>query len=154
MYEFDSQMTALLSDKDKYGTTIYTRYADDLTFSTDLKDSCKTIKSLVAKELRSIESPSLKLNPSKTRFVSSSGGTAFITGLRICHDGHITIHRKFKDRIRLLISLYQKGILSEVEKNSLKGHLFHIRNVDSSFYTKLQNRHFISLNNLLNEKTS
>lgn len=153
MYEFDSQVTALLSDKEKYGKTVYTRYADDLTFSTDLKYSCKSIKDLVSNELRSMVSPILKLNNSKTRFVSSSGGSAFITGLRICHDGHITIHRKYKDRIRLLISLYQKGILPEEEENSLKGHLSHIRHVDSSFYTKLQNKYFYIISKLLNESS-
>lgn len=151
MYEFDTHITAFLSDKDKYGKSIYTRYADDLTFSTNEKGACKKIKTLVSKELRSMGSPCLKLNPRKTRFVSSSGGSAFITGLRVCHDGHITVHRKYKDRIRLLISLYQKGVLPEKERNSLKGHLSHIRNVDSSFYTKLQKKHFNAISALLME---
>ena len=107
MHEFDTQIMALLSNEDDYGKSVYTRYADDLTFSTDMKGACKEIKTLVTTELRKMESPKLKLNPQKTKYVSSSGGSAFITGLRICHDGHITIHRKYKDKIRLL-SLLQK----------------------------------------------
>ncbi len=152
MYEFDTHITSLLSDQDKYGRSIYTRYADDLTFSTNEKGACKEIKRLVSKELRLMGSPNLKLNTKKTKFVSSSGGSAFITGLRVCYDGHITIHRKYKDRIRLLISLYQKGVLSDDEKNSLKGHLYHIKHVDSLFYTKLQNKHFDAMSSLLREK--
>lgn len=142
MYEFDSQITTLISDKDTYGKCVYTRYADDLTFSTNLNGACKKINSLVLKELNSMISPNLKLNSKKTRFVSSSGGSSFITGLRVCNDGHLTIHRKYKDRIRLLITLYQKGRLTEEEMRSLKGHLSHIRNVDSFFYTKLQKKYF------------
>ena len=154
MYEFDYKIISLLSDKEKYGESVYTRYADDITFSTDLKGACKRIKTLVSKELKSMNSPSLKLNPSKTRFVSSPGGSAFITGLRVCYDGHITIHRKYKDKIRLLISLYEKGSLSQEEVSSLKGHLSYIRHVDSPFYTKLQKKHFNSLSNVLSENKS
>jgi hypothetical protein len=154
MYEFDSQIKALISEQDIYGNCIYTRYADDLTFSTNLKGACKKIKILVSKELNSMVSPNLRLNTKKTKFVSSSGGSSLITGLRICHDGHITIHRKYKDRIRLLISLYQKGALPEKDKKSLKGHLAYIRNVDSFFYTKLQKKYFIAINQLLKEPSS
>lgn len=153
MYEFDSQITSLLSEKDIYGKCVYTRYADDLTFSTDLKGACKKIKFLVSKQLGSMISQNLKLNHRKTRLVSSSGGSSFITGLRVCHDGHITIHRKYKDRIRLLISLYQKGVLPDDEMNSLRGHLSHIRNVDSFFYTKLQQKYFNIISELIKENT-
>lgn len=151
MYNFDSKITSLLSDKDNYGMTVYTRYADDLTFSTNLKGACKKIEILVSKELKSMLNPKLTLNQSKTRYVSSSGGSAFITGLRICHDGHITIHREYKDKVRLLITLYQKNKLPEEDINSLKGHLSYIKDVDGSFYTKLQKKHFSTINTLLNQ---
>lgn len=151
MREFDIKISTLLSNKDDYGISVYTRYADDLTFSTDMKGACKKIKTLVTTSLREMGSPNLRLNPSKTKYVSSSSGSAFITGLRICHDGHITIHRKCKDKIRLLISLYKKGQLPEEEINSLKGHLSYIRDVDSSFYSKMQKKYFVTIGKLLKE---
>lgn len=149
MYDFDTRIVSAISDKDMYGVSNYTRYADDLTFSTDLKGACDNIKKLVEDILNDIKSPDLTLNTVKTKFVSSSGGSAIVTGLRICHDGHITIHRKYKDKIRLMLSLYSKGKLSEDEIPSLKGHLGYIRHVDGSFYTKLQNKHFMSVGKLL-----
>lgn len=149
LYKFDSKITASLTDKDKYGSAVYTRYADDLAFSTNISGACRKIKNMITKELRSMSSPSLTLNARKTRYVSSSGGSAVITGLKICHDGHITILRKYKDKIRLLITLHQKGKLTIEETNSLKGHLSHIRNVDSTFYTKLHKKYFNVINELL-----
>lgn len=151
MCGFDKKISSQLSNKEEYGVAIYTRYADDLTFSTDDKGACAKIKKLVTAELRGMHSPNLRLNPSKTKFVSSPGGSAFITGLRICHDCHITIHRKYKDEIRLLLSLYKNGTLRENDINSLKGHLSYVRYVDSSFYTKLQEKYFKTINKLLTE---
>lgn len=151
MFDFDTKITALLANKDNYGIVAYTRYADDLIFSTNKKDVCKKIKTLVTTELREMKSPKLRLNPAKTKYVSSSGGSALVTGLRICHDHHITIQREYKNKIRLLIFQYKNGKLSGQEIMSLKGHLSYIRDVDSSFYTKIQNKHFSLLATLQSE---
>lgn len=145
MYDFDSTLTTLLGERDKYGIAKYTRYADDLTISTDKRGASDSLITLVETQLSSMKSPALKLNTSKTRRVSACAGSAFITGLRICHDGHITIHRNYKDKIRLLVSLYKKGTLSDEDTLSLKGHLSYIRHVDSRFYTKLQRKYFRDL---------
>jgi hypothetical protein len=149
MYEFDSKIITALSDDDKYGKSCYTRYADDLTFSTNVKGACNNIQRLVEEVLNNMTSPKLKPNPTKTRFVTSSGGSAIVTGLRICHDGHMTIHRDYKDKVRLMISLYNKGLLSGNDILSLKGHLSYVRYVDGAFYTKLQKKHFKSINKIL-----
>jgi len=143
MYEFDSKVTtALLSSAGILGNVIYTRYADDMIFSTLRKGVCGNIKSIVETTVASLKSPSLTINPTKTRFVSSSGGSAIVTGLRVCHDGHITVHRKYKDKVRLLLALFDRGLLHRDEIPSLKGHLAYIKDVDSRLYTKLQKKYF------------
>lgn len=143
MYEFDSLLnTALLQNADILGNVTYTRYADDLVFSTIQKGVCNIIKDIVEATLYSVASPNLIFNLTKTRFVSSSSGSTIVTGLRICHDGHITIHRKYKDKVRLMISLFSKGLLDENDFNALKGHLAYIRHVDPPFFTKLQHKYF------------
>lgn len=151
MYKFDTTIVSAITQKDIYGIATYTRYADDMTFSTDKKGACNEIITLVRDILKKQHSPKLTLNLSKTHFVSSSSGSAIVTGLRICHDGHITIHRKYKDKIRLMLSLYKKGNLKKEQKTSLKGHLAHIRHVDGAFYTKLQNKHFEDIYKILSQ---
>lgn len=149
MYNIDLSITSLLTkNKGSLGKVDYTRYADDLVFSTNKKGSCKKILSKVERLIDKVETPKLSINRKKTNFVSSSGGSAIVTGLRICHDGHITLHRKYKDKIRLLISLYKKGVLSNGDISKLRGHLAYVKNVDSVFYTKLQNSNFKSIHEL------
>jgi RNA-directed DNA polymerase len=143
MYEFDLSINTLLAHNvEVLGNVVYTRYADDLVFSTLQKGVCGVIHNLVASTLSSLKSPSLTINTAKTRFVSSSSGSAIVTGLRVCYDGHITLHRKYKDKARLLISLFDKGMLHRDDIPALKGHLAYIKHADSRFYTKLHRKYF------------
>lgn len=149
MYTFDSRITAyLLKDRDLFGDVVYTRYADDMIFSTNVKGACNGIKEMTENIVASLESPHLTINSSKTRLVSSSGGSAVVTGLRICHDGHITVHRDYKNKLRLLLYLFEKGKLDKDDIQSLKGHLVYIKHVDPRLYTKLQSKYFKSISSL------
>ncbi|MCY3826249.1 MAG: retron St85 family RNA-directed DNA polymerase [Candidatus Dadabacteria bacterium] len=142
MFTIDNDIENLLSDHDKYGNVIYTRYADDLVISTNKKHVCKDIYKAINEIIKKTKSPNLSLNPEKTRVGSSTSGSALVTGLRICSNEHITIHRKHKDHIRLLLSLYKKKQLEQDEQMSLLGHLAYVRHVAPQFYSKLQNKYF------------
>ncbi|MDI1361218.1 retron St85 family RNA-directed DNA polymerase [Methylotenera sp.] len=148
MFDFDTSVLALVSDKDKYGDMVYTRYADDLVFSTNKQGVSQILLKAITSLISIIKSPNIALNTTKTKIGSSSGGTASVTGLKICNDGHITIHRNQKDHIRLLLSLYRKGALSTEEHDSLLGHLAYAFHVDSAFYTKLQGKYFKEITEL------
>lgn len=141
MAEFDSKVTTLISDS-KYGKVIYTRYADDLVFSTEKKGACLEIRKEIIDLIQGTSSPNISVNHSKTKLGSSTGGSASVTGLKICSGGHITIHRKQKDHIRLMLSLYKKGNLDQEEENSLLGHLSYCHYVAPDFYTKLSKKYF------------
>lgn len=149
MYNFDVEVTSMLSDHiERFGRVEYTRYADDMVFSTNKKGACKEILKNATDLIENIKTPKLKINSKKINFVSSSGGSALVTGLRICHDGHITLHRNYKDKIRLLISLFSKERLKNEDISRLKGHIAYVKNVDSVFYTKLQHKYFKTLDKL------
>lgn len=138
MLEFDTALVNLINNKLKFGDVVYSRYADDLIISTNKLG----VSSILLKEISSLisktKSPNITINTTKTKIGSSSGGTASVTGLKICDGGRITIHRKQKDHIRLLLDLYKKGMLKTVDYESLLGHLSYVHHVDSHFYTLLQ----------------
>ena len=148
MYEIDNKIVNLLAYSERYGNAIYTRYADDLVISTDKKDICNNIYNVICELIKKTDSPKLSLNPKKTKMGSSTSGSALVTGLRICANGHITIHRKQKDHIRLLLALYKKRKLEQNEQISLLGHLAYVRHVAPQFYSKLQNNYFKEITEL------
>jgi len=142
MYSVDVAILQIVSDTEKYGNCVYTRYADDLMVSTDRKGACKTILSELKSLVRKTKSPNICINHRKTKMASSTGGSVSVTGLKVCADGHITLHRKHKDHIRLLMSLFRKGQLDASEFPSLLGHIAYAHYNAPAFYTKLQEKYF------------
>ncbi|MGB5064170.1 MAG: retron St85 family RNA-directed DNA polymerase [Candidatus Competibacter sp.] len=147
MREFDSKAVALITNH-RFGKVIYTRYADDLVFSTDIKGVCSEIKHQIENLIANTNSPDIKVNNVKTKIGSSTGGSASVTGLKICPNGHITIHRNQKDHIRLLLSLYKKGVLNEDDQRSLLGNLSYCHYVAPDFYTKISKKYFKEIHEL------
>lgn len=141
MGEFDSKVSTLITDE-RFGNVIYTRYADDLVFSSDKKGASNELKKKIAELIQNTSSPDISVNYLKTKIGSSTGGSASVTGLKIGSGGHITIHRKQKDHIRLLLSLFRKGILKPEDEASLLGHLNYCSHVAPDFYTKLSKSYF------------
>tara|TARA_R110001599_G_scaffold353775_1_gene597175 strand:+ start:13521 stop:14462 length:942 start_codon:yes stop_codon:yes gene_type:complete len=147
MGEFDLKVSSLIANE-KYGNVIYTRYADDLIFSSDRKGICLELKKEIIDLIKAMSSPKISVNHNKTKIGSSTGGSASVTGLKVCTGGHITIHRKQKDHIRLLLSLFRKGNLAKDEELSLIGHLNYCKYVVPDFYTKLSIKYFKEIHEL------
>ncbi|MCB2185504.1 MAG: retron St85 family RNA-directed DNA polymerase [Deltaproteobacteria bacterium] len=124
------------------GKIVYTRYADDLVFSTNIPGACEEIKNSIISLVSGCNSPKLKFNYNKLKMTSSSGGSAVVTGLRICHDGHITLRREYKDQVRFFLNLMAKDGLKKEDIFVLRGHLAYVQDVDPVFYTKLQEKYF------------
>ena len=154
MFSADVEVTKLVGDHHKYGNVVYTRYADDIVISTDKKGVCKVLLKEISEIISRTKSPNITLNKNKTKIGSSSGGSASVTGLKICNDGHITIHRKQKDHIRLLLGLYKKRVLNVDEYESLLGHLAYIHHVAPEFYSRLQKKYFREITELRASKQS
>ncbi len=148
MYSFDVAVVEKIELLGNVGEIKYSRYADDLIFSTNEPGVCMEILKMMRILVPQTDSPRISLNESKIKLCSSSGGSAVVTGLRIADDQHITIHRKQKDHIRLLLSLYKKKKLNPKEYPSLLGHLAYIQYVDKLFYTKIQGSFFLEIKEL------
>lgn len=139
---------AMHENESRFGNFCYTRYADDITVSIEKKGFKQEVCQIITKALECNETLHLKINKEKTKFASKRGGSAFITGLRICSDGRTTLHRSYKDHVRLLFSLYEKDSLKQEEHGELGGHINYIRSVDPEFYNKLLDKHFKTVKKL------
>ncbi len=123
---------------------VYTRYADDLVISSNTANASDKIIKTIREAIK--ECPlEIMVNENKVSTTSSSGGSAIVTGLRVCHDGHVTLPKKTKDYIRLLLSLYRNKKLLDEQLVSLMGYLSFCRDSDPAFYTKLNRKFFTEI---------
>lgn len=134
MFEVDEKLTklsaAISSD------SVYTRYADDIVFSTAQKGNCALFFSGCKDVINRITSPKLAINSKKTSF-SSKGNRRVITGLYICPSGDVSIGRINKRYIRKLLFELKKELLPEEKKKYLSGYLSYILDVEPDFYNRL-----------------
>lgn len=132
MYEFDSKITMVCEG---YGVT-YTRYADDLTFTTNERGILFEFPDLVDKICKEIAYPALSINSKKTVF-SSKKNNRHVTGLVLTNDGDVSLGRERKRYIKSLVYQYSMGALNEDQVQKLKGLISFSRHVEFSFYISL-----------------
>ncbi|MFT6599682.1 MAG: hypothetical protein ACJATD_000517 [Alloalcanivorax sp.] len=135
----------LIEYKSDLGDFNYSRYADDITISITNKGKKFLVENIVRQAVLDSGVRNLKINPDKTKYGTRRSGNAFVTGMRICKDGRLTLHRKYKDHVRLLISLYSKGRLGSSDVPKLRGHLNYCFSADPDFYNKLCMKYFIEV---------
>jgi len=122
MRDFDTQVLGLVrgcvSDDIEY-----TRYADDLTFSSNSRALEKAEKIVREKLLRML---GLRLNNKKTRFMKP-GQRQEITGLNI-NSGRPTISKKYRREVRAAVhNVYCGKKISGAERDILMGRIAYIR---------------------------
>ncbi|HDU4010820.1 TPA: retron St85 family RNA-directed DNA polymerase [Klebsiella variicola] len=138
--ELDEKLTQKLNAIDKLNAT-YTRYADDIIVSTNMKGASKLILNCFKNTIKEIR-PDFQINIKKIKICSASGGSIVVTGLKVCHDFHITLHKSMKDKIRFHLSLLSKGVLKDEDHNKLSGYIAYAKDIDPHFYTKLNRKYF------------
>lgn len=152
MYEFDNRLSDIVnSDPSVYGNSKVSRYADDFVFSSDKPGACKSFVDAVFQLTNEIKSPSLKVNGSKTRFMSRAGGSTLVTGLRINQQGVVRVHPDYRDHVRLLLKLFSQDRLKAGELQRLRGHLAYIESTDPRLFTRLSFRYFDEIARIRNQ---
>src|SRR5664279_1243807 len=112
-------MDARLSELSGRQNLTYTRYADDLFFSTSVPDLLRTFQGDVEKVIDDLTLPAhLRINSDKTRH-SSKRRTRRVTGVVLGSDGKPYVGRHMKRRIRAMIHKFDS--LSRAERASLVG---------------------------------
>lgn len=142
MYNFDSVISNLCSNKN----ITYTRYADDLTFSTNEKGILYEFIDEIDKVIKDIDSPKLKLNDKKTIFASKKCNR-HITGIVINNDGELSIGREKKRYLSSLIHKFSLNVLNEKEVEHLKGYLAYVNKIEPSFIRRMKIKYGVEVVN-------
>lgn len=140
MYDFDSVIEKECKD---LGVT-YTRYADDLAFSTNSKDVLFEIPKLVKSTLKKIYGSRIRVNTEKTVF-SSKKFNRHITGVTLTNNNLLSVGRAKKRYISSLVHKYTLRLLSDEEILQLKGLLSHSSNIEPLLIGRLSNKYGVDV---------
>jgi len=130
-FQLDRLCTALAADKG----LVYTRYADDLFFSTTTPDVLKSVPKALDDILSKLDTPSrLTINSKKERH-SSRRGRRQVTGIVLSSDGRAVLGRGRKRYIRRQI--HRIDSLQPAERASLRGLIAFATDVEPQFINAL-----------------
>jgi RNA-directed DNA polymerase len=136
MYYFDEEMKLICDNKG----IKYTRYADDLTFSSNIKNVLFEMPNIVARILENETQGQIKINYSKTVF-SSKAHNRHITGVTLTNDNKLSIGR---ERKRLISSMIHKFLFELLEHDDilrLQGLISYANFIEDDFYQKMCNKY-------------
>ena len=140
MREFDEFWT----QTSKNLQVTYTRYADDLYFSTDRPNVLSDILQDLRKFLRAQRAPILRINEAKTIF-SSRKRKRLTAGLVLTSDKKISIGRHKKRILKSLVWKLQQKRLTADETISLRGWVAYLQSVEPAFVGALERKYKIDL---------
>lgn len=133
LYDLDQAIYVFCSN---LGVT-YTRYADDLIFSTNRENVLTEVEHFIYGALRELSYPKLVVNKKKTVHTSKGRGI-FITGVVITPPGALSIGRERKRLIRASIHHFLNQKLSYKETEQLNGLLAFSQDVEPSFIQSMK----------------
>ncbi|EXR46421.1 MULTISPECIES: retron St85 family RNA-directed DNA polymerase [Pseudomonadati] len=148
MYEFDQAVEEICL---KHKVT-YTRYADDLTFSTNTKDVLFDFPKYINSILLDVYDGQLRLNSLKTKF-SSKAHNRHVTGVTITNDKKISLGRARKRYIKSLIFKYINSDIDLEDISKLKGLLSFSYSIEPTFILSLKSKYSAEVIDEIFEKT-
>jgi RNA-directed DNA polymerase len=139
MFEFDRAW----SERARALNVTYTRYADDLYFSTNRPNALRNLLEEVRRYLNAAPHPSLRINEKKTAFCSRKR-RRLAAGLVLTSDRKISIGRKKKRVLKSLVQKLQQKQLPPTEVASLRGWISYLHSVEPTFVLALERKYDIS----------
>lgn len=146
MYRFDEKLQAYCNNQQ----ITYTRYADDLTFSTRKTNILFELPGIVAQLLEAQFGGRITLNKRKTVF-SSKAHNRHITGIVITNEGKLSLGRAKKRYLKHLVHQFLCGQLALEEIAQLRGWLAFAQHIEPSFIRSLQAKYGSAVMQKINE---
>lgn len=136
MSSFDKSMMEFCIEKN----TSYTRYADDLTFTTSEKNILFDFPKVVSSMLAEHCFKKIRINSVKTVF-SSKRFNRHVTGVVLTNDNALSIGRARKREIASLINSFRYGELTADAAMRLKGLIAHAHHIEPQFVARMQEKY-------------
>jgi RNA-directed DNA polymerase len=136
LHEFDSKLTSFCSSRG----VRYTRYADDLAFSTNTPGTLDLVEQEVRNLLQELVYLGLQLNEEKSVNVSRKTRRTLV-GLTLSNEGHASIGRGVKRQLRGAIHRAALGTLEPEDLANLQGRLAFTYAIDPAFVDQLLARY-------------
>ncbi|UMM09624.1 retron St85 family RNA-directed DNA polymerase [Gluconobacter frateurii] len=136
MYDFDNAVNELIVSEE----VVYTRYADDLTFSAPRTGYLVDVESKLRKIIRKNVHPRLKINEEKTVYATSKYRRS-VTGIILTNNGNTSIGRQKKRIISSCVHHAKCGLLSAEDLKKLSGYLAYISSVEPDFLQYLRKKY-------------
>jgi hypothetical protein len=135
VFRFDQEMASFCRER----KVIYTRYADDLTFSTNEAGMLSETENFVQDVLTRIDYPKLTINTEKT-IHSSKKHHRRVTGLVLSSEGKVSLGRDRKRELRAMLyrSLINHDGKPEIQK--LRGYLAFALDVEPTFIESMREK--------------
>lgn len=140
MNEFDT----VISQKVASDNVVYTRYADDITFSAPRVGYLNRIDRIIRRTIKEVPWPRLKINEEKT-VLATSKYRRQVTGLVLANDGSVSIGRDRKRSVRAALHRAQHDRLTDQETAYLCGMLAFINSVEPEFLARMENHYGVEL---------
>jgi hypothetical protein len=136
MFSFDDQISKIVAE-DK---VVYTRYADDLTFSAPRTGHLKDVVKNVRRVLKGLSHPKLSINEDKT-VVATRKYRRNVTGLILANDGRVTIGRRRKRLLSAMVHRADSDLLTAEQLQYLAGYLAFASSIEPEFMSRLERRY-------------
>jgi RNA-directed DNA polymerase len=141
LYDLDRYLNDIAISKE----VVYSRYGDDLFFSSSeeihLKQIPETVSAFLSKNYQK-----LKLNEKKTAFLQAPYK---IGGFTVSNEKQVSLKKAFKRELRVLLHKYSLNELEEEEYPSLKGCLIYCMGNDPTHFEHLQKKYVLEMNSIL-----
>jgi retron-type reverse transcriptase len=118
----------------------YTRYADDITFSSNKKNILFDTPALVKATLFKEFDGCISINESKTVF-SSKAHNRHVTGITITNEGTLSIGRERKRYISSLVHKFSLGQLPDEDVKYLQGLLAFAKDIEPTFELRMMKKY-------------
>ncbi|AAG04104.1 reverse transcriptase family protein [Pseudomonas aeruginosa] len=133
---------------------IYTRYADDLIFSSSNKQALDPLFGVVCRTLQSEFSGRMGINSQKTKYLRK-GGKIKLLGLNVLPNGRVTVDMRHKKEIEVRLFYYVKDrarflkIMGEVDDEKaikkFSGLINYVNTVDPAYLDKLRKKYGLTI---------